>query len=135
MSFPDVRTERGISLVEILLAMTILSTVLIALGGLMYQIARQNQRSAVVGYRSAATMTAAAWAGGLPWDSIDAYAGCQADSAGQLAYSRCMFVQDPSPKLKRMTVVISATGSITVQPETIVVNRPKPRPPSPFAVQ
>ena len=135
LSYPDLRSERGVSLIEILLAMTILSSVLIALGGLMYQIARQNHRSGAVGYRSAATMTAAAWARALPWDSIDAQAGCQADSAGLLAYSRCTFVQDPSPKVKRMMVVISATGSIAVQPETIIVNRPKPRPPSPFSVQ
>lgn len=135
MSFPDLRSERGVSLVEILLAMTILSTVLIALAGLMYQIARQNHRSGAVGYRSAATMTAAAWARALPWDSIDAQVGCRADSSGLLAYSRCTFVQDAAPQLKQITVVISATGQIAVQPETIVVNRPKPRPPSPFAVQ
>ena len=134
-SSPDLRSERGISLVEILLAMTILSGVLVALGGLMFQIARQNHRSAAVGYRSAATMTAAAWAHTLPWDSIDAQAGCRADSSGLLAYSRCTSVYDASPQLKQITVVISATGQIAVQPETLIVNRPKPRSPSPFSVQ
>jgi Tfp pilus assembly protein PilW len=133
--FPDLRSERGISLVEILLAMMIFSGVLVALGGLMFQIARQNHRSAATGYRSAATMTAASWARALPWDSIDTQVGCLADSSGLLAYSRCTTVQAPSPQLKQITVVISATGQLVVAPETVVVNRPKPRSPSPFAVQ
>ncbi len=134
-SRPDWRTERGISLIEVMLALTILSGVLIALGGLMFQIVQQNNRSAAVGYRSAATMSAAAWARSLPWDSIDAQAGCRADSSGLLAYSRCTDVSDPSPQLKRITVVISATGDLMALPETVVVHRPKPRSPSPFSVQ
>jgi hypothetical protein len=105
------------------------------LGGLMYQIAQQSQRSAAVGYRSAATMRAAAWVRALPWDSIDAQVGCVADSSGLLAYSRCTSVQNPSPRVKQVTVVISSTGQIAVAPDTLVVNRPKPRPPSPFSVQ
>jgi hypothetical protein len=115
--------------------MAIFSGVLVALGGLMFQIARQNHRSAAIGYRSAATISAASWVRALPWDSIDAQAGCLADSSGLLAYSRCTSIEDPSPQLKRIRVVISATGQIAVAPETIIVNRPKPRSPSPFSVQ
>jgi hypothetical protein len=130
------RGESGASLVEIIMALAILSTVLIALGGLMFQVANHTRRSAVSGYRSAALSGAAAWAQGLPWERVDAdsVGGCEADSAGALAYSRCVFIDDVSSNEKRLTVVISPTGTLLGLPDTVVVDRTKPRQASPLKV-
>lgn len=126
------RGEAGISLVEIMIALSILATVLVALGGLMFQVARHTRQSAAAGYRSAAVTSAGAWAQGLPWDSLDGIVGCSSDTTGLLAYSKCVTVQNISLKLKRVTVVISPTGQLVVAPETVVVDRNKPRLPSPL---
>jgi hypothetical protein len=115
-----------------MLAMGILSGVLIALGGMMFQVARHTRQSAAAGYRSAAVMTAASWASGIPWDSIDGAVGCQSDSVGPMIYARCTSVQTPTPRSKQITVVISPTGALVAQPDTVVVQRAKPRSPSPF---
>jgi len=122
------------SLIEVLVALGILSAVLIALGGLMFQVARHTRRSAAVGYRSAALTNAAAWARGLAWDSINGSVGCGTDSSGLLAYTRCTTVQSLTPRAREISIVINPTGQLVVSPETVVVYRTKPRVASPFNV-
>lgn len=122
------------SLIEVLMALGILSAVLIALGGLMYQVARHTRNSAAVGYRSAAVTSAGAWAQSLAWDSVDAATGCRQDTTGLLYYTRCVSVQTPAPRLKEIQVVISPNGQLLAAPETVVVYRTKPKSVSPFNV-
>ncbi|MDH3478385.1 MAG: hypothetical protein OEO20_08790 [Gemmatimonadota bacterium] len=126
------RSEAGLSLIEVLIALGILSGVLIALGGLMFQVASNTRLSAAAGYRSAAVTSAEAWAAGLPWDSIDGQSGCVTDTTGLLEYTRCTSVQTPEPSLKQLTVVISPFGQLVVAPETVVVRHTKPKLASPF---
>jgi hypothetical protein len=111
-----------------MIALTLLTTVLVALGGLMFQAARHTRQSAAVAYRSAASTTAAAWVQALPWDSIAGAVGCSSDSSGALAYDRCVTVQNVSAKLKRVTITITPTGTLTAAPDTIVISRVRPRP-------
>jgi len=100
----------------------------------MFQVARHTRTSAVVGYRSAAVTSAADWARGLRWDSIDGVVGCSADSAGLMAYTRCTTVQTLTSQSKEISVVISPTGQLVTSPETVIVYRTAPRPASPFYV-
>lgn len=127
-------TTRGISLVEVMVALSILSVVLIALGGLMFQVARQTQRSAATTYRTAAMQQASAWIEGLPWDSSTGgiIGGCTTDSSGQLSYTRCTTVWDSTPRLRRITVVVVPTGQLATPPETLVVYRNRSRAASPL---
>jgi len=120
--------EAGISLIEIVMALGILTTVLMALGGMMFQVARHTQRSALAGYRSAATASEAAWAQALPWDSISAAVGCTSGSSGQLAYVRCATVQTASSQVKTIQVVVTPQGWEGSRPDTVVVTRNKPKP-------
>lgn len=124
------------TLVEVLVALGILSIVLIALGGLMFQVSLGTRRAAALSYRSAAAQDAQAWSLGLPWDSLPqavpaGAVGCTTDTTGQLIYTRCSTVADLTSR-KRVTVVLSAMGNLTVPPETLVVDRVKPRAFSPF---
>ncbi len=128
------RTNAGVSLIEVMLALSIFATVLIAMGGLMFQAARHTRQSAIVAYRSAAVTSGAAWAQGLPWDSLPTAAGCVGDTIGGFTYDRCATIQNLSLKLRRVTVVISSTGALVARPETVVVDRNKPRLRSPLNV-
>ena len=120
------------SLIEIMVALGIMSIVLISLGGLMFQVARHTQRSAAVGYRSAAVTSAGSWAQALAWDSIDGSTGCAQDTTGLLVYTRCVSVQSPTGRLKEIQVVVNPTGLLTIAPDTVVVFRSKPKTVSPF---
>ncbi len=124
--------RNGFSLVEVMIALTIMSVVLIALGGLMFQVAQQSRSSAANTYRTAAAQKAAAHIQTLPWDSIDGASGCTADSSGLMAYDRCISVITANAKTKQVTVVISPTGLLTALPETLLVVRAKSRPVTPF---
>lgn len=123
----------GVSLIEIMLALTILTTALLAIGGIMFQVARHAEQSAVAGYRSAAATSAAAWVQGLPWDSLDTMASCTSHTIGVFEYDRCLTVLTLSSKLKRATVAIQSTGRLTIRPDTVVVDRNKPRLTSPLS--
>ena len=130
----DIRSERGVSLMEVMFALAILSAVLIALGSLMFQVAQHTADSAAVGYRSAAVTSAASWAERLPWDSIDGAIGCQSDTTGQLVYVRCLSVQSVSAGHKSITIVVSPTGRLVAAPDTITVERRRTLSLSPFKV-
>lgn len=119
--------EAGVSLIEIMLALSILSTVLVALGGLMFQAAQYTRLSAAVAYRGAASEQSAAWIQNLPWDSLATAVGCSTDTSGQLAYTRCVTLQDLSQQLKRMTVSITPSGNLPLEPDTVVIDRNRPR--------
>ena len=121
--------RNGFSLIEVMIAMTILSVVLIALGGLMFQVAEQTRTSAKATYRAAATQKTAAYIQALPWDSIDGASGCTADSSGLMAYDRCISVIDSTARIKRVTLVIASTGVFAALPETLMVYRVKGRVP------
>ena len=124
--------RNGFSLIEVMIALTIMSVVLIALGGLMFQVAQQSRSSAATTYRTAAAQKVAAHIQTLPWASIDGASGCTADSSGLMAYNRCISVITANAKTKQITVVISPTGLFTALPETLLVVRSKTRPVSPF---
>ncbi len=123
----------GVSLIEIMLALAIMSIALLAMGHLMFQVARHAEKSTVASYRSAAVTSAAAWVHALPWDSLDTMAGCTSDTIGVFEYDQCLTVQTLSPKLKRATVAIQSTGRLTIRPDTVVVDRNKPRLISPLS--
>lgn len=131
------RSRRGVTLVEILIALSILSIVLMALGGLMYRVAWQTRRSAVATYRTGAAQLAAGWIHGMPWDNLSlpltaGPVGCTSDSLGMLEYTRCVTVTDVGSSRKSVQVVIQPTGNLTAMPDTQVIERAKGLLPSPL---
>jgi Tfp pilus assembly protein PilV len=125
--------EAGISLIEIVMALSILTVVLVSLGGVMFQVARYTQHSADATNRSAAIASTVAWAQALPWDSIYGAAGCATDTTGTVSYVRCTTIQTVSSQLRTIDVVVTpATG----RADTVEVRRCKSRLPySPLKVR
>lgn len=131
--------ERGVGLVEIMLALTLLSVVMMSLGGLMFQVARATRLSGQVAFRSAALQNAAAWAQSMPWDSIPVKVGWGLnDTIGQLVFERYLNYTD-STKYRTLTLVVRPLASIAssarVKPETVMVVRSKPRTTAPLKVR
>lgn len=126
--------RRGVSLIEVMMALTILSTVLIALGGLMFQVGRQTQQAAAATYRTAAVQQGAATVQALAWDDLNGVVGCSADTVGQLEYDRCISVADLTPRTKQVRLVVTPTGNLTALPETLTIHRHRPISRSPLKV-
>ncbi len=111
------------TLIEIMFALTIMSVGLIALAGLMYQVARQTHASTSASYRSTALQRAGAWMESVPWDDIPSSTGCTIDTIGVLEYSNCVSYQQTNLRLRRLHVVIAPQGDFISKPETLVVFR------------
>ncbi len=118
--------SRGISLIEVMIALTILSSVLVALGGLMFQVGRHTRISARETYQAAALQQGAAYIQSLPWTDLDDAAGCTTDSMGLLEYGRCISVAITG-RTKLVTLIVSPTGPFSGAPDTVVVYRHRPR--------
>jgi len=128
-----------LGLIEIMLALTILSVALMALGGLMFQVSRDTRLSAQVAYRSAARQNAVAWAQSLPWDSIPSQVGWGPnDTIGQLIFQRSM-TYATSGTARVLTIVTqpvsTAASSVRVKPDTVTVVRAKALNTSPLRIQ
>ncbi len=127
--------ERGVSLVEIMIALSILSVVLLALGGLMFDVARHSRRSTAVAYRSAALESATSWIQALPWDSLPTVVGCTDSlTTGLLQYTRCVELVSNTTTSRLARIIISPTGVLQARPDTVTVERTKARASSPFAL-
>ncbi len=125
--------EAGVSLVEIMLALSILSVVLMGLGGLMFQAARHTRQSAAVAYRSSAVTTAEAWSRAIPWDSAPGAIGCTDSlTVGRLLYQQCVELPVNTSRYQQLRVIISPIGNLVAKPDTVVVDRNRSRSPSPF---
>jgi hypothetical protein len=123
---------------EIIVALTILSVVLIALGGLMFQVSQQTRRSMAETFMSAAMQKYQTRLEGLPWDSLASDSalvhnieGCAVDTTGQLVFTACTQVTDTGG-LARIQVTLTPTGNLVARPETLLAYRAKPQPISPF---
>jgi len=122
----------GLTLIEVMVAIVIMSVVLVALGGLMFDVARRTRQATAATYRSAAIQRAAAWVESMPWDSISPSAGCANGVVGQLTYTRCLSVSNPTPRTKIVTIVVTPYGNLAALPDTLVKVVHRPRSPSPI---
>jgi prepilin-type N-terminal cleavage/methylation domain-containing protein len=124
--------ERGVTLIEIMLALMILSIVLMALAGLMFQVARQTRGSTAATFRAAAVQQASTWVEAIPWDNIASEVGCTPEETGLLEYTRCLSYTDSTDGLKKVTVVIAPSGIFAALPESLTVYRSRRRGLVPF---
>ncbi len=117
-------------LVEIMIALSLLSVCLMALGGLMFQVGRHTRQSAQITYRSAALNSAGAWGQNIPWDSIPGLVGWGTnDTIGQLVYQRYMgYATSGNTRVLTMVIrpVAAVASSDRIKSETLTVVRAKP---------
>lgn len=126
------RDRRGISLLEVVVALAILSVVLLSLTGIMWQMGRQSRVSGVAAARTSALESWASLAQAARWDSLDALVGCAADTTAGLAYTRCFEVANLSASLRQVRVIISPAAGAVLSPDTLLVQRTRPRQRSPL---
>jgi len=133
-SFPDrLRPARGVSLMEVVVALTLLSVVLLALTGIMWEMGRHTRTASLIGARGAALESAASLAESARWDSLTALVGCGTDTSAQLVYTRCFEVTAPVGGVRQVRAIVMPAGGALL-PETLTVSRTRPRSRSPLYV-
>jgi hypothetical protein len=133
-----------VGLIEIIVALTILSIAMMALGSLMFQTARHTNVGSAVALRSAAGQNAAHWASSLPWDSIPLLSGWSEDTIAGVVFRRsvscdtgCPSSSCPTCAYRKIRITVTAQG-ITggrVRPDTVYVVRASPRTTAPLKVR
>jgi hypothetical protein len=116
---------------EVVVALTLLSVVLLALTGIMWEMGRHTYIASAVGARGAAIEGALGLGEGTRWDSLSALVGCTTDTSGQLVYTRCVEYLTPNPTVRQLRMILTPTDG-SLRPETLLVTRVRPRSRSPL---
>jgi Tfp pilus assembly protein PilW len=117
----EMKARPGISLVEIVVAMTIMAVVLSGLGGMAFSAARSTntltmdpQRPGVLQQENARYMA-------MAFDNIAGSAGCRT-LTGTFPHQRCAVVSSPSTTRRDVTIIVNSTLPGT-RPDTVVLVR------------
>ena len=120
----DARRE-GISLVEILVAMTLVSAILIPIAGLTALGANMSVRNAGASYRQGVLAQEANRLSTLPFASLPGAVGCTTVATGTFPHTRCVTVTNVSSTLRRVQVVVTPAQP-GVRPDTARFERANP---------
>ncbi|OLB17729.1 MAG: hypothetical protein AUH12_03870 [Gemmatimonadetes bacterium 13_2_20CM_69_8] len=119
------QSEAGFSLVELLVAITLLSLVLVSVAQLNVALARRFYALSGGAARSAVVAQQVNQFTAMPFDSLKSKSGTITVNQPPLPYTRKVTVDSLSPKLRRVTIVITPLNSVFA-PDTLVLQRSKP---------
>ena len=116
---------RGFTLVEVLVALVLVSVCSVGLGRLMFQAARTARVSGSMTYQTAAMSAEVARLDAVPFDSVGTGTTCITVSTPPFPHTRCTTVNTLSSKVKQVIVVVTPSGNSLLHPDTTVVVRTK----------
>src|SRR5256885_5851893 len=122
---PMRRVDAGFTLIEIMVAMAMLGVVLMSVARLNFTLARRFYALSGGGARDAVLAQQVNQFAALPFDSLKAKAGTITVNKPPLPYTRKVTVDSLSPKLRRVTIVVTPLNPV-FQPDTLVLQRTKP---------
>ena len=118
---PQDRNDGGFSLVEVVVAMVLLSFIVMALGALTSVTAQKSIGLANGTGKQAFALQEINRMATIPYTAIDAQVGCDTVSTSQLSYRRCIsFTQQTRYKEVRIIVQPLRTGSFA---DTVTTRR------------
>jgi len=125
-------SRTGFTLVEVLVAMSILGAAASVMVAPLYQYA---QRTDVVAFAQARNGLLAQQVNrltALPFDSLATRVGCVTTGSDPLPYTRCITMTTVSSVQKRVMLVMTPANA-TVRPDTVVFDRTQPVGSNPFS--
>ena len=114
--------RRGFSLLEVMIGMTLLAIALSSVAALDYNVMRRTLQVSRASYANATLLRQQSRFLALPYDSLNAHAGCITVSAPPVPNSVCATVTAAGTGLKRVTIIVTLTGT-TAHPDTVIINR------------
>ena len=122
----------GFSLVEIVVAMMLLSVTLLALAALMTQVAQQGRASEVTAQRNAVLIQQVNYFTALSFDALDpALAGCTVVDDVPMPYERCVSIT-AGTSARTVKIKVTPTNS-AYRPDSAMFERTAP-PVNPFNI-
>jgi prepilin-type N-terminal cleavage/methylation domain-containing protein len=119
----DCHRRGGFTLVEVLVTITLISTGILVLGGMLLRSARAAEAASAVSYQTAAMASEVARLDALPFTALAAGTTCDTLAVAQLPRIRCSIVAVVSPKVTRVTVRITAIGNPLIPADSVIFER------------
>jgi prepilin-type N-terminal cleavage/methylation domain-containing protein len=122
---------RGFTLIEVLIAIVIFSTVVLALAGLAWQIARRTTRSTDLALHMAMHLSAADHAVTVPFDSLTQLLKPDTVWSGPVRITARYVIVSLS-SVRKDVYVITQTSVPGTRPDTVIIRRGLARDPIPL---
>jgi prepilin-type N-terminal cleavage/methylation domain-containing protein len=115
--------RRGFTLVEVLVTITLISTGILVLGGMLLRSARAAGAASAVSYQTAAMASEVGRLDAVPFTALAAGTTCDTLAVAQLPRIRCSIIADISAKAKRVTVRVAAIGNPLIPTDSVIFER------------
>lgn len=116
------RNREGVSLVEVIIAMTLLGVVLTSLAGMTYQASRRSATVATESYRQGVLMEEVNRLTALPFTNLASAVGCRTVTGGAFPHQRCVSMTSISSTIRRLTVIVTPSQP-GMRPDTVIFDR------------
>ncbi len=124
------RTEAGFSLVELLLAVTLLALLLVGVARLNFVLAQRFYKLSQTPARAGIIAQLVNQFTATPFDSLKSKVGTVTVNKPPLPYSRTVIVDSLSPNWQRVRIIVTPLNSV-FKADTVTLQRTKP-PTNPF---
>lgn len=119
-------TRRGITLLEVVIALTMFAIVTASVATMTTHVAKGSRFNGIATVRSGALAAQVNRLEVLPYDTLPSRAGCTTVSTGLLPRSECIYVQDVVVGRRQVTFILRPTNSALL-PDTVIFERTKPK--------
>jgi Tfp pilus assembly protein PilV len=128
------RPRRGISVIEIMIAVTMLGIIMMSLGRMSVMIARRGRANDITAKRNFALAQQANKYAAMPYANIAAQPTARTRvDAGEFSYYRRLAISQPTPNQYRIVVTVMPMQD-TTKKDSIVVDRSLPPGNTPLCV-
>jgi len=117
--------RRGFSLIEIMIALTILAGTLAGFATLTFRYIQSTENASATIARGAIVAQQIQRLTVLPFDSLDSRIGCTTVTTGPLPHRRCIAIAAVSFTHKTVTLIITPTRT-GIKPDTTIFDRTRP---------
>lgn len=118
--------RRGITLIEVVVALTVFAMVTAGIAGFTTQVARGSRLNSLASVRAGALGAQINRLEVLPYDTLPTRAGCTSISAGLVPRTECIAVQDLAAGRRRVTFILRPNNT-ALRPDTVILERTRPK--------
>lgn len=121
-----IRNRRGISLIEVMVAVTLLGMIATVHTVVTMRYAVRNRAAAIGVSRAGAISTAVDLFSTMPYSSIGANTGCASiTEPADYQHQRCVTITNPTSAMTRIRIIITPVNT-AFRPDTVRVDRSAP---------